>query len=190
MQMQVHMQEKNWVYEPYAPWVGGHHPAPNSTEGFHGILKQWWEYYGQNKKNWLLVCENDNVKKMFQSLYLDSNFRTLSFFDDMNKGNDLIFNLCQPIDITNKFDMVICQAIFEHLYDPVMAMRNLINLTASDGSILIHTHTPGFFYHPWPRDYLRFYPDWFLDVQKFLGGVTLKELCNTETNIFAVFKKN
>ena len=34
--------------------VGGKFIVPNSSGGYHGLLKAWWEYYAENKKRWLL----------------------------------------------------------------------------------------------------------------------------------------
>ena len=183
------MSEQTWDYE--GAWVGGKFAAPNFSGGYHGILQQWWEYYGKDKSDWLLVSENNVVKQRFKDVYPDVNFETLDYYDNLGEEVDLTVNLCDPSIAYNAktYDMIICQATFEHLYDPVTALRNLSTMSNTGGSVLLHTHVPGMAYHPYPKDYLRFFPDWFLDAQSFIEKIVIKELVVVNQHIFAVYQK-
>jgi cyclopropane fatty-acyl-phospholipid synthase-like methyltransferase len=63
--------------------------------------------------------------------------------------------------IYGPFDLIISQAILEHLITPYAHMLDLCNLLQTDGYILVHTVTPGFVYHRYPIDVYRFFPDFF-----------------------------
>jgi SAM-dependent methyltransferase len=185
----IHVSNKEWNYQ--GTWVGGKFSAPNFSGGYHGILQQWWEYYGKDKFDWLLISENNVVKQCFKDAYPDVNFETLDYYDNLGKEVDLVLNLCDSAIIKNTktYDIIVCQATFEHLYDPVTALKNLSSMLNPGGSVLIHTHVPGMKYHPYPKDYLRFYPDWFIDAQEFINGIILKELVVVSQHIFAVYQK-
>ena len=173
-------------------WVGGHHPASNLSRGYHGLLKQWWDYYGKNKQKWLLLSENNTVKKEFQNQYPDVIFKTSDFYPEMNSDCDYAYNVCDSSTFTGdeSYDIIISQAMFEHLYDPVSDLKNITNMLSDGGYLLLHTVVPGFKYHQFPRDYFRFYPDWFIDAEKFIKNIRVKELCVIGHHIFVVYQKN
>lgn len=137
----------------------------------------------------LLVSENNLVKKHFQIAYPSWKFTTLDLYNNMGEEVDLKKNLCEPWVEYSKFDKIIVQATFEHLYDPVMALKNLSRSLQEGGEMYIHTHVPGFQYHQFPRDYLRFYPDWFVDSQEFVGKLQLREMYINKGHIFVLFKQ-
>lgn len=59
------------------------------------------------------------------------------------------------------YDVAICQAILEHIYNPYHFIEELACLIKDNGHMLFHTHTPGFGEHRYPIDCLRYFPDWF-----------------------------
>jgi SAM-dependent methyltransferase len=141
--MIVHLTNGNWNYDYKKNWVGGKFPVSNLSEGYHGILTQWFNNRANNSKNCLLISENETVRDQFQKTYPNIKFKTLEFYEEMNENFDLRYNLCEPWQDVNhieKFDIILCQATFEHLYDPCTAMRNLISVLNQSGTLLIHTH--------------------------------------------------
>ncbi|MCK4866792.1 MAG: methyltransferase domain-containing protein, partial [Alphaproteobacteria bacterium] len=64
------------------------------------------------------------------------------------------------------FQCVVSHAMLEHLVDPYRHMRDLGNLLAPGGQLVVYTVTPGFPYHRHPVDCMRFFPDWFEEVGK------------------------
>jgi len=174
--------------------VGGFFPVKNLSRGYHGLLKQWLDNRAINGKNCLLISENDVSKRQFEDNYSDIEFKTLDHYPEMNENIDLKYNLCEywnhdDIETIGKFDIILCQATLEHLYDPYTAIKNLKNVLNVSGALMLHTHVPGMKYHPYPRDYVRFYPDWFLDIEKFMGKIKLTELVVVDVHIFAEYVK-
>ncbi len=190
--MIIHKTNGTWNYEYIKGWVGGKFPVSNLSNGYHGILKQWFNSKIDASKNSLLISENKIVKNQFQEKYPTIEFKTLEYYEEMNQDVDLKYNLCDPWeDISNleKFDIILCQATFEHLYDPCTAIKNLEGLLNLNGTLLIHTHVPGMQYHPYPKDYLRVHPDWFIDVEKFAKQLLLTELVEVDVHIFSEYIK-
>lgn len=172
--------------------VGGRFVVPNSSNGYHGLLKVWWDHYCMHKQKWLLVTENNNVKKVFEDNYPDKVFYTVDLYDDFNNSIDYKLDICNEQECNNlpKLDVVICQATLEHIYNPFQAVKNMTDSLNEDGYLLLHTHTPGYAYHQYPRDYFRFFSDWFEDLENLLPELTLKELVATKCNhIFAIYNK-
>jgi len=188
----IHISSKeDWNYLEDRGWVGGKYTVPNLSGGYHGILTQWLDYHIVDKESCLLVSENKLVKDKFKSTYPIITFKTLEYYEEMNQDIDLKYNLCDQWDSDGmeKFDIILCQATFEHLYDPCMALRNLRDILMPGGVVLIHTHVPGMEYHPYPKDYLRFYPDWFIDAAEFSKGLELIDLVEVGVHIFSAYKK-
>jgi len=90
--------------------------------------------------------------------------------------------------MNTKIDLVVSQAILEHLINPYKHLHDLTNLISSKGYIMIHTVTPGFPYHRYPIDSLRFFPDWFEEVAKrFNLNVINRKI--PDTHIFYMYQK-
>ena len=191
MEVTIHNTLGNWDYTMNNKWVGDQFSVPNLSKGYHGILKQWWDKDIENFKNCLLISENNNVKDRFKTVYPSTEFKTLDFYPEMNHDVDLKYNLCDSWDTSTmeKFDCIISQATFEHLYDPVTSLKNLAGLLNEGGKLYIHTHVPGFEYHQYPRDYFRFYPDWFVDAETFVGNIKIEEMCVVDFHIFVSYVK-
>ncbi|UCH45087.1 MAG: hypothetical protein JSV11_12470, partial [Nitrospiraceae bacterium] len=102
---------------------------------------------------------------------------------------DYIWNFEEDIPvIKNTVDLVISQAIFEHLLNPYKHLHDLSNLIQSTGYIIIHTVIPGFPYHRHPIDSLRFFPDWFEEAaQRFHLKIIKKRI--KDTHIFYMYQK-
>ena len=187
----IYKKAKNWDYnitEKY--WVGGRFRVSNFSNGYHGILQQWWEHYNKGK-SCLLISENNKVKSEFEQCYPDMQFYTLDYYDNKGEAIDIEADLCSNITekISTKFDLIVCQATLEHLYNPFKAMENMISLLKEEGVVLLHTHLPVYYYHPYPRDYIRFHPDWFEDLPLFISKCEMIELYTVNGHIFAAYKK-
>lgn len=182
---------KKWNYqvaEKY--WIGGKFSVPNFSTGYHGILQQWWEHYNKGQLC-LLVSENNKVKEEFQKHYPSWKFHTLDYYDNKGEPVDIVTDLCGkiPEDTNMLFDLIVCQATLEHLYNPFKAMQNMMSLLNQGGVVLLHTHLPTYYYHPYPRDYVRFHPDWFEDIPLFIPEYELLELYTVSGHIFVAYKK-
>ena len=80
------------------------------------------------------------------------------------------FDLCAPLTVGRRFDVVICEQVLEHVLDPVAASANLRGLCAPGGHVVVST--PFLIrIHELPmfgmRDYWRFTPH---GLQRLLEG--------------------
>ena len=84
-----------------------------------------------------------------------------------------------------QFDLIISQAILEHLLNPYKHMYDLASLLAPKGFLIIHTVCPGHPYHRHPIDACRFYPDWFEEIAKRLNlNIIKKRIKDNKLNDF------
>jgi SAM-dependent methyltransferase len=70
------------------------------------------------------------------------------------------FDICAPLTLADRFDVVICEQVLEHVPDPWKAVSNLCELTVPGGRVIVSTpflikvhEIPGFL-----DDYWRFTP--------------------------------
>lgn len=170
--------------------VGGHFCLPNSSCGYHGILKQFWDYYHKGNKV-LLISEGSKVKNAFKTHYPSWDFTTLDFFPGIQPGDiDIVADLCTHKFSDTSYSLIICQATLEHVINPFQAMSNMIDGLEQNGILVVHTHPPGFPYHAYPRDYLRFMKDFWYDFEKFNGKCELLELVQVKNDhVFSCYKK-
>ena len=177
---------------------GGWFPVPNLSGGYHGILRQWWEHYGLGNLA-LLVSENTRVGSVFANRYPETQFVTTDYFPELTSphqdgtgGCDVIWNLYEepPAQLQpHSFNSIVCQATVEHLHDPVGVLRRLAGLQSSGGRLYLHSHTPGFEYHGFPNDYLRYWPEWFRDMPLSIPSYSLDELLCLGGHAFAVYQR-
>ena len=120
---------------------------------------------------------------------------TTDYYLDLVIGEaktDIIWNLYESVPAqlaVFRFNSVICQATMEHLMDPVGVLRKLASLVDSGGYLYLHTHTPLYAYHGLPRDYLRYFPDWFRDITMVIPDIELIELYCSTGHVFAAYRK-
>jgi hypothetical protein len=179
---------KNWNCEkPDGGWVGGTFKVSNTSGGYHGILKQWWDYYNKGGKV-LLISESNRVKEEFKRSYPNWEIYTTDFFD---RNTDFFVDICSKQNpFTQKFDMIINQATLEHVYNPFQAMENLIGALNINGILLTHTHAPLMEYHQYPRDYMRFMKDWWYDLPKYISDIELLEfVMSNNIDVFTLYRK-
>lgn len=67
------------------------------------------------------------------------------------------------------FDAVISLSMLEHILAPFSHVRHLATRLNPGGHIMIYTCAPGFDYHRYPIDTLRFHIDWFEEAAIKLG---------------------
>lgn len=179
-------------------YVGGTFKASNLSNGFHGILKQWWEYYSKNDVNKvLLVSENNKVKKELGDLYNNWDITTLDLYYELTDSEpDIIadicsYNLIKEHNLENKYDLIINQAILEHVYNPFESMMNMSKSLKIGGHLITHTHAQNMTYHSYPSDYIRFMIDWWYDLPKYIENIKLIEFYqdDKDINVFSCYEK-
>lgn len=93
-----------------------------------------------------------------------------------------------PKNMPSNFDLIVSQAMFEHLVDPFKHFKDLANLLKQGGRLVIHTHIPGYTYHRYPVDTVRFFPDWF-ELSAKRNGLAVKRKFLRNFHIIYLFEK-
>lgn len=106
----------------------------------------------------------------------------------LDKDVDFIWNFENDPPDFGRFDLIISQAMLEHLIDPYKHVRDLYNSLNKNGHMILHTVIPGFPYHRYPIDCMRFFPDWFEEVAKRLK-LEVKDRYIGELRILYRFKR-
>lgn len=154
-----------------------------SESGFYwGEIINWSA--GINPKCVLFVGENKSTANILKDKIKASEVFTAGLSDVDYKWN---FEEDYPI-IEKSVDLIVSQAIFEHLLNPYKHLHDLSNIVSSKGHIIIHTVMPGFRYHRYPIDACRFFPDWFEEVAKRFELVIAKKRIQN-THIFYMYRK-
>jgi hypothetical protein len=123
---------------------------------------------GRGVSTLLLPGEYRRVAHAYESwLGLDRSAITTCGLGDV----DVAWNFEDPPpEELTRYSLVISQAMLEHLIDPYRHMCQLFEMVEEGGALVVLTHTPGFGYHRFPIDALRFFPDWFETVALRLGA--------------------
>lgn len=120
-----------------------------------------------NPKKVLLVGENNTVKNEIKK-----------GIEKLNKSQIVTTGLAGPKKVDyqwdfekdpprlGKFSLIISQSIIEHLINPYKHLSDLTSFLEKNGYLVVQTVLPGFGYHRFPVDTMRFYPDWFEEIAK------------------------
>jgi SAM-dependent methyltransferase len=187
-------EKQPWNYIAQGFWQGGYMPVNNLSTGYHGIMRQWWEYYMRGQ-DVLLVSENASVKKEFQKYYPQWVIKTLDMYPEIAHAQDIECDILGDLaDMDNplsehSFDLIINQATLEHVYNPFGAMKNMFEALRVQGILVSHTHPPGFEYHSFPRDYFRFMNDWWEDLPNIFPDIELLELFEANNHVFSCYRR-
>jgi SAM-dependent methyltransferase len=133
----------------------------------------------------LFVGENKSTAAILKDTIKARKVLTTGLSDVDYKWN---FEEQRPV-IDHDIDLVVSQAIFEHLLNPYKHIQDLADLVSPGGFILIHTAIPGFLYHRFPIDTLRFFPDWFEEMAKRLQLKVIKKRIQ-DGHIFYMYQKS
>jgi hypothetical protein len=114
----------------------------------------------------LLPGESNAVKYAYADLFSldEKDIVTAGLYDDV----DFTWNFEDDPPAFGKFPCILSQAMLEHLIDPYKHVKDLTGALEEGGYLILHTVIPGFPYHRYPVDCVRFFPDWFEEVSKKL----------------------
>ena len=97
----------------------------------------------------------------------------------LDQGADVHWDFDQPAPSSfGPFELVISQAMIEHLVDPFGHVAAVYGVLAPGGVLVVQTVIPGFHYHRYPVDCVRFYPDWFERVAERVGAEVVGCYCD------------
>ena len=144
---------------PNTDWIGGHWIIPERVGGYHGLLKQWFDHFGLEGKG-LVIGEpgsgGEAVKQGFKDEY-----GVEAYSVDMAEDPfvDIVWDITKPLETEEKYGWIVCQAVLEHVTDPVASVKNMSALLQPGGRLYIHVPGPDFPYHAYPVDCYRFFRD-------------------------------
>lgn len=167
-------------------WVNGCWIIPNSSGGYHGLLRDWFDMYKLQGEGLLIGERESEVKISFMKRY--QGIKQI-YTTDLT-GGDINWDITTsfPSIYNMKFDFIICQAVLEHIVDPFGAIKNMKNILRKEGRLFIHTHGPSFIYHAFPIDCYRFFRDAFIAISKRLNLEIEDIFCN-ENHCFVVYRE-
>ena len=161
---------------------------PNEATFYFGEIIKWTQDITPRPKRTLLAGEDKKVVKYLQpKLKVEiRNIYTAGLLDV-----DFKWNFEESHPLMGQFDLIISQAMLEHLLNPYKHVCELASLLAPNGYLIIHTVCPGHPYHRYPIDVLRFYPDWFEEMAKRLNLNIIKKRINDNklNHIFYMYQK-
>ncbi|MGA9372053.1 MAG: methyltransferase domain-containing protein [Solirubrobacterales bacterium] len=98
-------------------------------------------------QHWQRIVLNDDVNTHIKALGPDG-LRAVEISGDTHSGrgwkeySSLMypeFDICQPIEGADRFDVVICEQVLEHVPDPFLAAANLRALCVPGGRVIVST---------------------------------------------------
>ncbi len=158
--------------------------TPNESKFYHGEIMRWLRHLAP--ATILLAGEKREVAPIIANEVGASLVETAGLVEADHIWD---FNLGVPSIIRARhYDVVVTQAILEHIVNPYGFVSKLAHLTEPGGHLIIHTHTPGFPYHRFPVDCLRYFPDWFEEVARHFD-LDVIDITTQAAHLFAVFRK-
>ncbi len=164
-------------YQPH--FISG---LPSESGVYHGEIIKWARdlkpgrvlFAGENKATAARLREIINAARVYTTGLGDTDFKW-----DFEKEIPVIDTPC---------DLVVSQAILEHLLNPYKHVQDLSDLLADGGHLILHTVMPGFPYHRHPIDSVRFFPDWFEETAQRINLTVIRKRI-IDTHIFYMYQK-
>jgi hypothetical protein len=186
------------VNSAYKPFPGGMLEVSNSSGGFLERIIELGEEYSESGK-WLLVSEPPNagiqIREGWQKKY-GYNLPEITSIEEVLGSSwtsqDFDYDLCFYPILQNppKYQVVMHQSLLEHVVDPVSVIRNLNDfLIPGVGIQVIQTVNIYSSLHRFPIDSLRFFPDFFENLEKYIEVKCLKTFMENGS-IYAVLQNN
>ena len=156
----------------------------NTSGCLVGIFTVWVKTIDPKPNTLLLDGEENSSKESISQIMGIKNVFTAGLGD-----TDYNWNFEHEVSIIDKFDVIISQAMLEHLIDPYKHVKDLVGLLNSGGYLMTHAAMAYEVYHRYPIHCMGFYPDWFEEVAKRLRLSILKRAAY-RYGLFYLFKKD
>lgn len=162
----------------------------NESKIFYGEIIKTILDLKNNPKRVLLTGEDNRVKEKLRSRLKIKLFNSEIVTTGLDKKVDYKWNFEKDPPQMGKFSLIISQAMLEHLVNPYKHIKDLSLLLEKKGVLIVHTELPGFMYHRYPVDTLRFHPDWFEEIAKpFRCNLKIFRKYLRNFHIFYVYQK-
>lgn len=169
--------------------VGGAFQKSGLGAGFHGVLIDYINTYKtKDAKKIVLVAESKEAANDLKAAFPWAEISNLVDYSDKDTGSDYDVDLNLKQNFNSNYDVVLSQALLEHVSNPFMAVENFVDLLKKDGIIVLHTHNCKMPYHGYPIDCVRFQKDWFEDLPKYLP-VEMVDFLEADVHMFCVYRR-
>ena len=170
-------------------WNGEKVAAPNLSGLYWQPFTDWWEKFGL-KMNGLLVGEEypkgADLKEWFVKRYPEIDEVCISSLGNSDINWDITYSKrWLPY---SPYQFIICQAVLEHVKNPILAVQNMGHLLNRQGMLYIHSHGPDFKEHRHPIDCYRFMRDGVLALAE-LSGLETVDILYTSSHWFLLLRK-
>jgi SAM-dependent methyltransferase len=159
--------------------------APNLSHGFWNMEIDLLDAHGIGKECYL-VAENKEVEPFFKERFPETTFSFMEYDPKHCADYSVDMNVLQTYG--KQYDSVLSQALLEHICFPNVALENMVRLCKVGGIIVIHTVSPGFKQHRFPVDCLRFFPDFWKEICKYLP-IKLLAYAEHSSHVFITYRR-
>jgi len=160
--------------------------VPNKSGFYHDALRTWFDHFGLNGRG-LIVGDRQGVKLVLKSKYHKiTEIFNVSLHDDTDINWDITKS---HSGIIPKFNWIICQAVLEHVEDPVSSMKNFSDILIKKGLLFLHVPAFGYGYHAFPIDYYRFSIDTLKAFENLTELNLIDSFCDSK-RVMAVYRKD
>ncbi len=102
-----------------------------------------------------ILLQHTDIRNIFKDI---DNYTTLDIDSSIQRDNHIHADICNCPEIQDQsYDLVICNNVLEHVYEPWNAVSELVRITKKNG-VLAMMAPFAFRYHPFPVDLYRFTP--------------------------------
>jgi SAM-dependent methyltransferase len=165
-------------------WDGKSIKAPNRSGIYWDIFSKWWNIFHLHGDILLVGDEYPHMNDL-RPWFMSRHPMINNVFSTSLENSDINWDITTPFEKNTKFDFVICQAVLEHVKDPVSATKNLANVIYDDGFVFLHSHGPKFKEHRYPIDCYRFMRDGVIALIE-LAGLDLVDILYTDSHWFTL----
>jgi SAM-dependent methyltransferase len=111
------------------------------------IRHAWLPEAESAAEHWQRIVLNEAVRRHIESLdpptrtavEISGDFQARHPWKAFTSLNYPEFDLCAPLQVRERYDVVICEQVLEHVVDPFMAAENLRGLCAPGGHVIVST---------------------------------------------------
>ena len=157
--------------------------VPNKSGFYHDVLKKWWDELGLRGTG-LIVGDKLEVKSVLKEKYPEI---TEVFSVELSGEPDIEWDITKPFfpeyferkeHSPFNWDWIICQAVLEHVVDPVAAMKNMSSLSKTGGFLYLYVPGPECGQHRFPLDCYRFFKDALVAFQELASLKIIDLYCD------------
>lgn len=128
--------------------IGLRHVMTRSAAAVRGAARRaWLPEAGSAAEHWQRVVLNESVRRHIEGLgppaktaaEISGDFHARHPWKAFTSLNYPEFDLCAPLQGAERYDVVICEQVLEHVVDPIRAAENLRGLCAAGGHVIVST---------------------------------------------------